>query len=120
MTTKKLPPWEKVSLTLGVATFAYPVASYVLQQLVFMATGWHLRAGDAAIHLIWSGVFGIVGLVLVLMSASNARKILSRGSALRVIVTGVSLSLVLAAMELYSHDPSRFCGGSIGECGSWN
>lgn len=120
MTTPALPRWKQVSLALRIAVFAYPVASYLLQALVFAATGWHLRAGDAAIHLIWSGVVGVIGLILVLSAALRARKNPGGGSIWRTAPAGVLLALVIAALELYSHDVSRFCGGSLGACGSWN
>jgi len=112
--------WKSISLALRIATFAFPLATYILQELLFQSTGLHLRAGDAAIHLIWTCVVGAIGLLLALSSVHQARKAQFKLPALKVTAAGMTASLILAAIELYSHDFTRFCGGSSSDCGVWN
>lgn len=112
-------PRAPIGTALSFAALAFPFASYVVQEVLLLLTDIHLRAGDAAIHLLWTSAVGVIGLLLASSSIYDASKKKRTLPLRKAIAVGICLSLVVATFELWTHESDRFCGGTAGDCGQW-
>ncbi len=111
---------QRLVLTVLCSTAAsFPFASFIVQAVLFLCTGLHLRAGDAVIQMLWAGAVGAIGLLFFLPRAYEAFKAKQQFQLLKSVSIGIGLSIMLASLELWSHEVDRFCGGSAGTCGQW-
>lgn len=86
---------------------------------MYLFTGMHLRAGDALIQMMAAIVISAFGMLFVLPRAVKDFKAKQSGAFIKSLAMGFGLALLLAALELWSHEADRFCGGAAGSCGQW-
>lgn len=99
--------------------FIFPLASLCVQTLVYALTGMHLRSGDALIQMMTAIVISAFGMLFVVPRALKDFKAKRTASFIKSFAMGFGLSLLLAALELWTHEADRFCGGMAGACGQW-